>query len=168
MSDPVSSDSYVMKSRPEPNRYEDPEATVGYHSSPITNYVHERSADNPNYWVFVRLKTPEEMAAEEAADKVQKAGAAARKRAAASGDDRRTALYRIRSASDDLLYIGISANPPQRWLQHADDKSWWSEVAGFSIEWFGSRAEALAMEAHAIRSEHPLHNVVHNQQRPAT
>ena len=67
------------------------------------------------------------------------------------------ALYRLYSASGDLLYIGISGNPPQRWLQHAADKPWWPEVdvANSSTEWFSTRDEALAMEALAIKSERP-------------
>lgn len=80
-----------------------------------------------------------------------------------------TALYRLRSGSNDLLYVGISGNPPKRWLQHAVDKPWWPQVdvSNSTTEWFGTRDEALAMEALAIKSERPLHNIVHNDDRSA-
>lgn len=148
--------------------YEDPYDPIVSFSSPFANFVYEPHPTAPNYWVAAREKTAAEMGAEDAATKLQKTRTAARKQAKAKNDDQRTALYRIRSASSDLLYIGISSNPPKRWLQHAADKPWWQEAADFSIEWFESRTEALAMEALAIKSERPLHNVVHNADlRPA-
>jgi predicted GIY-YIG superfamily endonuclease len=138
--------------------YEDPDDYIVSYSVPFSNYVYERDPDIPNYWVPVRMKTPDEMAAEKAAE-IQDA---ARQKAEAAGDARRTALYRLRTSEDDLLYVGISTQPLQRWIQHAADKDWWPEVANMSIEWFDSSAEALALEAHAIRTESPLHNIVHN------
>lgn len=143
--------------------YEDPTDGLVWWSSPLRNFEYERSAEDPNYWVAVRQKTEEEMAAEIAAEKTQQVRDTARQKAAASGDSRRTALYRLRDSDDVLLYVGISEKPLQRWVQHAADKGWWPEVAGMSLEWLDSNAEALAMEAHAIRTEKPLHNVVHNQ-----
>jgi predicted GIY-YIG superfamily endonuclease len=141
--------------------YEDPEDGIACYSSPIANFVYERSADDPNYWVAVRRKTPEEMAAE----KAQAIQGEARRKAIAIGDMRRTALYRLRNSDDMLLYVGISENPLQRWIQHSADKDWWPEVASMSLEWLDSHTEALAMEAHAIRVEQPVHNVVHNGAR---
>jgi hypothetical protein len=58
--------------------------------------------------------------------------------------------------------VGISSKPPQRWGQHAADKEWWPEVADLSLEWLESRAAALDAESRAIRTEKPLHNVLHN------
>lgn len=142
--------------------YEDPEDGIAAYSSPIRNYVYEPSPEIPNLWVAVRWKTPEEMDTEDAAEKEQKTRRAARQKAMATGDTRRTALYRLRNHDDDLLYLGISEKPLQRWVQHAGDKKWWPEVVSMSLEWFDSNAEALAMEAHAIRSEKPLHNIRHN------
>ncbi|MFJ3601877.1 GIY-YIG nuclease family protein [Streptomyces anulatus] len=73
-----------------------------------------------------------------------------------------TAVYRLRDNTQQLLYVGISDDPLRRWPEHAKDKPWWQDVANFSIEWFGSRPEALTAEALAIKSERPLHNIVHN------
>ncbi|MFF4791877.1 GIY-YIG nuclease family protein [Streptomyces sp. NPDC001276] len=144
--------------------YEDPEDGLACYSSPIRNYVYAQSDDDPNYWVAVRWKTPQEMAAEEAAEKVAQARLEARKKAAAAGDKRRTALYRLSDSAGQLLYVGISAKPLQRWTQHAAEKPWWPLVSTMTLEWFDSNAEALAMEALAIQSEWPQHNVVHNGQ----
>ncbi|MFD5566618.1 GIY-YIG nuclease family protein [Streptomyces cadmiisoli] len=77
--------------------------------------------------------------------------------------DVRTALYRMRNSDGRLLYIGISANPLRRWPQHAADKPWWPDVSDLSMQWFENRSAALAAEARAIRTERPLHNVVHNE-----
>ncbi|MGW7617381.1 hypothetical protein ACWGLG_16245 [Streptomyces antimycoticus] len=74
----------------------------------------------------------------------------------------RTALYRLRSSTGDLLYVGISGTPFRRWVEHSVDKGWWPEVTDCSVEWFESRPAALLAEAAAIRTEHPTYNVVHN------
>lgn len=141
--------------------YEDPENALSCHPAPASQYVYRRSAENPNHWLYVRLKTPEEMAVEEAPKRTRKTGATKR-------GDCRTAVYRLRDAADRLLYVGISDDPLRRWPEHAKDKPWWQDVANFSIEWFGSRPEAFAAEALAIKSERPLHNIVHNADlRPA-
>lgn len=75
----------------------------------------------------------------------------------------RTALYRLRDEAGTLLYVGITNSPEQRWLQHAADKPWWPSVADLALKWYPSRELALEAEAHAIRSERPLHNIQHNQ-----
>lgn len=78
----------------------------------------------------------------------------------------RTALYRLRDASEQLLYIGVSDAPLRRWVEHSKEKSWWPLVAVFTIEWHDSRTEALKAETCAIKAERPIHNQVHN--RPST
>lgn len=42
-------------------------------------------------------------------------------------------LYKLYSASDDLLYVGITWNVHYRWQQHRQKKDWWSEVAKASV-----------------------------------
>ncbi|MFF9309952.1 GIY-YIG nuclease family protein [Streptomyces sp. NPDC014748] len=79
----------------------------------------------------------------------------------------RTALYRLFDKAGALLYIGISVSPEQRWVQHSDDKPWWSEVARIEFDWHATRAEALRREAEAIRAEKPRHNIHHNGRRAA-
>lgn len=75
----------------------------------------------------------------------------------------RTALYRLRDKDGTLLYVGITDNPERRWPQHAADKSWWAAVTDLSLKWYPSRELALDAEGHAIRTEKPLYNVVHNK-----
>ena len=74
----------------------------------------------------------------------------------------RTALYRLYNSADQLLYIGISADPKVRWAQHAVDKDWWPQVLRRDVEWMPSRAQAEAAERHAIVSEKPVHNSKHS------
>ncbi|MFE9382347.1 GIY-YIG nuclease family protein [Streptomyces sp. NPDC007025] len=106
--------------------------------------------DDPNTWYAVQPKEDTSWRK------------AAKQEAAARGDDVRTAVYRLRDSDDQLLYVGISTKPPQRWVQHAQSKKWWPEVATLCLEWCDSQAEARAVEAHAIRVERPQHNIVHN------
>lgn len=72
------------------------------------------------------------------------------------------ALYRFWSASGQLLYVGISANPGSRWKQHRDDKPWWMEVANVTLEHFYSREAVEAAERTAIINEQPRYNIVHS------
>lgn len=70
-----------------------------------------------------------------------------------------TAVYRFYSASDVLLYIGICDEPLKRWYSHAVDKTWWPDVARFSVVWFTLREEAEESERESINAEKPLHNI---------
>jgi predicted GIY-YIG superfamily endonuclease len=74
----------------------------------------------------------------------------------------RTALYRLYDASDELLYIGITANPKSRWQHHKSQQPWWPRVATKKIEWHPTRAEAEHAEAMAIRTELPEFNIAHH------
>lgn len=78
-------------------------------------------------------------------------------------NNRRHALYRFYDASDVLLYVGITVDPGARFKKHGSDKLWWSEVDRIGIDHFVTRLEALEAERKAIKSEQPLHNVVHNE-----
>lgn len=69
------------------------------------------------------------------------------------------ALYRFYSEKGQLLYVGITNNPGNRFSQHQADKPWWHDVAGISVEKFDTRPDALAAEARAIHVENPLHNI---------
>lgn len=73
----------------------------------------------------------------------------------------RTALYRLYNSEDVLLYVGIAADPRERWAQHAIDKPWWTEVTRRDVEWVPSRFDAETAEREAIISEKPLHNSQH-------
>jgi predicted GIY-YIG superfamily endonuclease len=73
----------------------------------------------------------------------------------------RTALYRFLDAKGTLLYVGITKNFGQRWVNHAKSKPWWPEAQRHTAEWFDTRPEAEAAEKQAIVSEAPKYNIVH-------
>ncbi|WP_445520478.1 GIY-YIG nuclease family protein [Streptomyces sp. NEAU-174] len=141
--------------------YEDPYDPIVSYSSPMAGWLYARHPKIPDYWTAV-AEEPTRDRAEETETGQGRRSKKTNRKARVSDDSVRTALYRIRNADGELLYVGISAKPPQRWGQHAADKDWWPEVAGLSIEWFDSKTEALAMEARAIRTERPRHNIQHN------
>lgn len=68
-------------------------------------------------------------------------------------------LYRFWSDADELLYVGITARPWERWKQHRAEKAWWEEVAKVTIENFATRAEVKAAETVAIKTEGPRYNI---------
>lgn len=74
-------------------------------------------------------------------------------------------LYRFYSATGQLLYVGITMNPPQRFKSHQDDKGWWEQVSGISVETYENRADLARAERRAIQVERPRYNVVHNANR---
>jgi predicted GIY-YIG superfamily endonuclease len=78
----------------------------------------------------------------------------------------RTALYRCYGADEELLYVGISKDPAQRWEQHRD-KPWWRDVTMRVVEWYDDRATAERAERKVIQTEGPRHNVQHNQRAAA-
>lgn len=71
---------------------------------------------------------------------------------------RMTAVYRLYDAADRLLYVGIGFDFDSRWKSHAENKSWWPQVARKDVIWFDNRLDAAYEEARAIRFENPLHN----------
>lgn len=75
-------------------------------------------------------------------------------------------LYRFYSATGQLLYVGITMNPPARWKKHRESKDWWGEVVGITLETYSTRDELEAAERRAIRVERPLHNIVHTKHKP--
>ena len=76
--------------------------------------------------------------------------------------DSTTDLYRYFDAEGRLLYVGISFSAIARAAQHREDKGWWQDVARMHVEHLPTRSDAVNAERHAIRTEQPLHNVVHN------
>lgn len=71
----------------------------------------------------------------------------------------RTALYRLSGAGEERLYIGVAADPLERWRQHAKEWSWWSDVVTMTLEWYETRCEAEAAEDAAIERERPVYNL---------
>lgn len=72
------------------------------------------------------------------------------------------ALYRFFGLNDELLYIGITFDPPMRFRQHSTDKPWWAEVSRIGIETFPSRRAVLEAERRAIITERPRWNITYN------
>lgn len=67
-------------------------------------------------------------------------------------------VYRFYSATDELLYIGMSINPFARYLHHVSKKDM-SLVRVVEVEWFDTEQKAREAEAVAIRREKPLWNI---------
>lgn len=68
-------------------------------------------------------------------------------------------VYRLFDAAERLLYVGFTVAPRQRMRQHAGEQPWWPEVATARLDQYANRADALAVEATAIATENPVHNV---------
>lgn len=71
----------------------------------------------------------------------------------------RTWLYRLRNASGDLLYVGISVDWRRRLRQHRRSQPWWSQVADVHLELHPTWRDASWAEGDAIRQERPTYNV---------
>lgn len=67
-------------------------------------------------------------------------------------------LYRFRDASAELLYVGVTWNPKERWKRHRKTKDWWFDVALADVECHASEALAHAAEYLAITTEFPRFN----------
>jgi hypothetical protein len=72
-------------------------------------------------------------------------------------------LYRLWSASDELLYVGITDRGHLREREHARSKPWWPEVHHATYEPVDTRAELRYREAEAIRNGRPKYNIQHNK-----
>lgn len=69
-------------------------------------------------------------------------------------------LYRLYSASGELLYVGVSSRVEQRLGQHRRSKAWFAEVALCTTEDHKHRASAFHAEKKAIAQENPRYNIV--------
>ena len=70
-----------------------------------------------------------------------------------------TSLYRAFDTADNLLYVGISSQPSERFRQHRADKPWWVRVARIELMHYPNRAAAVEAERHAIQAEAPAYNM---------
>ncbi|TXS50159.1 GIY-YIG nuclease family protein [Streptomyces sp. t39] len=68
------------------------------------------------------------------------------------------ALYRFYGATGELLYLGVTHDPKQRWAQHRRTQHWWLDVARTEVEWVGDRATAEAAELAALEAEKPRYD----------
>jgi hypothetical protein len=69
-----------------------------------------------------------------------------------------TALYRLYDAGHDLLYIGISRKPDDRFKAHDHTHSWWHLVTYVDLTWFDNFQAAGKAEKSAQLSERPPYN----------
>lgn len=73
--------------------------------------------------------------------------------------ERPTAVYRFFDDDEHLLYVGITFNLGGRFRAHERSSEWWPHQRSVRIVWRDTRAEALAEESAAIRTEKPIFNV---------
>ncbi|MBD0743546.1 hypothetical protein [Streptomyces sp. CBMA152] len=76
----------------------------------------------------------------------------------------RTALYRLYDIESDLLYIGISRTPEDRFKVHARYQSWWHLVEYIDLTWLPSYALARIEELARQRAERPPFNSMDHSQ----
>ena len=78
----------------------------------------------------------------------------------------RTALYRLYSAQDELLYVGISGRIDRRMDGHAISQPWWGDVARAEATWHDTREAADTAETAAILAEGPRYNIAKTGNTP--
>lgn len=61
------------------------------------------------------------------------------------------------------MYVGITYDLSMRFSTHSVERWWWGQWAYSTLVRYYSRAALEAAERKAIKSEKPLHNVVHNK-----
>lgn len=67
-------------------------------------------------------------------------------------------LYRFFNAQHELLYVGITNNPFNRFSGHSKDKDWFKEIAYSTFEHYPNRLAVDKAETRAIKSEKPKYN----------
>ena len=60
------------------------------------------------------------------------------------------ALYRCRNRAGAVIYVGVTNNPQRREWEHKCRASFRDNLDAVDVEWFSSRAEALAAEAEIL------------------
>lgn len=67
------------------------------------------------------------------------------------------ALYRMFDERGELLYAGLSTDPPRRIFGHKGDE-WWVLVHSITIEWYPDLPSLEEAEKFAILNENPKYN----------
>jgi predicted GIY-YIG superfamily endonuclease len=75
------------------------------------------------------------------------------------------AVYRLLAASGRLLYVGMTNELGRRLDQHTE-KRWFPQVKTITLQWFPTKEDARRAEQHAIRAEHPVHNIAGARRPP--
>lgn len=71
-------------------------------------------------------------------------------------------LYRYYDENDVLLYIGLTANFPQRNGNHSHYSLWFCNCAKITLERFSSKDELAKAEKEAVINEKPLFNITYS------
>jgi predicted GIY-YIG superfamily endonuclease len=71
-------------------------------------------------------------------------------------------LYRFFNAKNELLYVGITNNPFNRFSGHSKDKEWFKEITHSTLEHYPNRLAVDRAETMAIKSEKPKYNRAKN------
>lgn len=74
-------------------------------------------------------------------------------------------LYRMYGPVDEILYIGVTDDPPARFKGHRHIQRWWNQVCTIKLDRYMTREELEAAEREAIASEAPLYNFQQNPVR---
>lgn len=74
-----------------------------------------------------------------------------------------TTVYRMFDYKDELLYVGISNRVDIRIEQHRASKEWFWRVDRITTMNYPNRQAALDAEKHAIKTENPIYNIIHNR-----
>jgi predicted GIY-YIG superfamily endonuclease len=70
-------------------------------------------------------------------------------------------LYRIFNSGEELLYVGATMNPSQRFQTHGSTRDWWADAATITLAHFDTFEDLAAAEIEAIEAEKPVHNLAH-------
>ena len=70
-------------------------------------------------------------------------------------------LYRHFDENGVLLYVGISTSALKRLGEHERSAGWFKRIVKVTIVNFPTREAAADAELRAIKTEFPLHNVLH-------
>lgn len=68
-------------------------------------------------------------------------------------------VYRFYDEADQLLYVGISDNPPRRFREHTKHAEWWMDAVRIDLTHYATEQAARAAELKAIRTERPKYNL---------
>jgi excinuclease UvrABC nuclease subunit len=67
-------------------------------------------------------------------------------------------VYRLLNAAGELLYVGMTGNPFERWRDHSYNRCWWSEVAYICTMRVPTKLLAQDHELEAIKQDRPKYN----------
>lgn len=75
-------------------------------------------------------------------------------------------LYRFYDEADELLYVGITYSPAERFKAHRSLSQWWSQAAKVTMTRYLNRRELAEAEIKAIKSENPRYNRTYAERQP--